>query len=194
MKEPVEGAVQVTALGLAGDTQVDKRHHGGPEMAVHIYPLDHHAFWRERLGDLPALDEPGAFGGNVALREIDEADVRIGQHFRMGGALLEVSQPRMPCSTIEQRFAHRGMVGAILQSGRCGWYCRVMEEGEAQADDRLEAVAGTGTQFTVREVFMALADPKARRDPALLCELAECESLSAEWRAKASATAARHVV
>ena len=193
-KHPVLGPVRIGRLGLDGDMQVDKRHHGGPEMAVHLYPLAHHAFWRERLGDHPLLSDPGAFGGNIAIENLDETQVRLGERFRLGGAVLEISQPRMPCATIERRFERKGMVAAILESGRCGWYFRVIEEGEAQAGDMLEPVPGTGTPYTVGAVFGALADPSGPVDSELVSELAECDLLTADWRAKAASKLRRHAL
>lgn len=185
-KHPVTGAVHIGRLGLEGDLQVDKRHHGGPEMAVHLYPLAHHAFWREQLGDHPLLPDPGAFGGNVAIENLDETQVRIGERFELGSAVLEISQPRMPCATIERRFERKGMVAAIMETGRCGWYYRVVEEGTAQAGDMLHSIPGSGTACTIREVFMALADKKRAIDQTLANELADCLVLSADWRAKAA--------
>lgn len=193
-KHPVAGPVRIGTLGLAGDMQVDKRHHGGPDMAVHLYPLAHYAFWRERLGDHPLLDDPGAFGGNLAVEALDETQVRLGERFRIGSALLEISQPRMPCATIERRFERKGMVAAILTSGRCGWYFRVIEEGEAEAGDMLEPVADTGTEHTVRTVFMALADPTGAVETGLVSELGECPVLTADWRAKAASKLRRHAL
>jgi MOSC domain-containing protein YiiM len=190
-KSHVPGPVRIGRLGLAGDVQVDRRHHGGPEMAVHIYPLDHHDFWRGRLGDHPLLDDPGAFGGNLAVSGLDETQVRIGQRFRLGTALLEVSQPRMPCATIERRFGRKKMVAAILESGRCGWYFRVIEEGDALPGDALTPIAASGSPHTVRETFLALANPARATDSALLRDLASCAFLSAEWRGKAEAKIAR---
>lgn len=186
-KHPVLGPVRIGRLGLDGDLQVDKRHHGGPEMAVHIYPLAHHTFWRERIGDHPLLGDRGAFGGNLAIDRFDETQARIGERFQLGDALLEVSQPRMPCATIERRFQCKGMVAAILDSGRCGWYFRVIGEGDAMAGDRLEAISGTGADYTVRQAFAILAKPAAASDPRDLVALSECEFLSKEWREKAIA-------
>lgn len=185
-KHPVLGPVRIGRLGLDGDLQVDKRHHGGPEMAVHLYPLAHTQFWREELGDHPLLADPGAFGGNIAIAGLDETQVRIGERFRLGGAILEISQPRMPCATIERRFERKGMVVAILRSGRCGWYFRVVEEGEAMAGDTLDAMPGTGTQHSVRAVFMALGEPGTALDTGLADALRDCDALSDEWRAKAA--------
>ena len=193
-KHPVLGPLHIGTLGLEGDMQVDKRHHGGPEMAVHLYPLAHHAFWRARISDHPLLADPGAFGGNLAVENLDETQVRIGERFRLGSALLEVSQPRMPCATIERRFERRGMVAAILGSGRCGWYFRVIEEGVAQAGDILQPIAGSGAPHTVRSAFSAVADPAAVMDSELLTQLAECEALSAHWRAKADSKLRRHAL
>ena len=186
-KHPVTGPVRIGQLGLAGDVQVNRRHHGGPEMAVHLYPLTHHAFWRAQIGQHPLLDDPGAFGTNLVVDGPDETQVRIGERFRLGSALLEVTQPRMPCATIERRFARRGMMAAILASGRCGWFYRVIEEGEAKAGDSLRPVAGTGTPHTVRSAFSAVANPATPVDPELLGELSDCVLLGGIWRAKAAA-------
>ena len=193
-KHPVEGRVRIGRLGLAGDSQVDKRHHGGPEMAVHLYPLAHHAFWREELGDHPLLDDPGAFGSNIAVAELDETQVRIGERFRLGEAVLEVSQPRMPCATIERRFERKGMVEAIMESGRCGWYLRVIEEGQAMTGCTLKAIADTGTPYTVRTVFLALANPSDVIETELVATLAECPLLTDDWRAKAFSKLRRHAL
>ena len=126
-KTPLPGRVAITRLGLMGDTQADQANHGGPDMAVHLYPLDHHTFWHEQLGYHPLLDDPGAFGSNLAVRGLNEADLSIGDKLRLGTALLEVSRPRQPCWKIEHRFGTRGMVKAVLRSNRCGWYFRVLE-------------------------------------------------------------------
>lgn len=190
-KSPVAGPVRIGRLGLEGDVQVNRRHHGGPEMAVHIYPLAHHGFWRERLGDHPLLEQPGAFGGNIAIEDLDETQVRIGERFVLGSAVLEVSQPRMPCATIERQFQRKGMVAAILASGRCGWYVRVVSEGEAQAGDGLVRLADTGSSLSVRTVFCAVAEPARPASAALLAEIADCSELAAEWREKAGRKLAR---
>jgi MOSC domain-containing protein YiiM len=186
-KQPLQGRVAITTLGLAGDDQADKLHHGGPDMAVHVYPLDHHAFWRESLGDHRLLDDPGAFGSNLAISGMTEADLAIGDRFRLGGALLEVSRPRQPCWKIEHRFGAGGMVKAILQSGRAGWYFRVLGEGSAEAGDMLEPVEPSGSGWTVARTFAALYSPQFEdRDPALR-ELVELAPLAPGLRAQIAA-------
>jgi MOSC domain-containing protein YiiM len=160
-KRPREGIVQVLAEGLAPDEQADRRVHGGPEMALHLYPQDHHAWWRGIIGDHPALDEPGGFGSNLAVSGLTEDMVHIGDRFRLGTSLIEISQPRQPCWKIEHRFGHKGLVARIIQTGRCGWYFRVTETGEVTAGDSLERIATGPREWSVARVFRALVAGKA---------------------------------
>lgn len=192
-KYPREGPVQVLEDGFAPDEQADRRVHGGREMALHLYPLDHHAFWRERLGAIELLDQPGAFGSNLAVSGLAEGDVHIGDRFRLGpettGALVEVSQPRQPCWKVEHRFGaacdSRGMVATIIETGRCGWYFRVLEIGEVQAGDTLERVETGETGWSVARTFRALFAGKATRDE--LEALADMDRLSPKLRERAVA-------
>ncbi|AOL95152.1 MOSC domain-containing protein [Porphyrobacter sp. LM 6] len=184
-KRPREGAVQVLSEGLAPDEQADRRVHGGPEMALHLYPLDHHAWWREVIGDHPALEEPGGFGSNLAVSGLTEDMVHIGDRFRLGTALIEISQPRQPCWKIEHRFSHKGMVARIIESGCCGWYFRVIEEGEVAAGDSLERMALGATEWSVARVFHAIIGGKAT--PAEFAELAALATLTPRLREKAAA-------
>ncbi len=183
-KQAIAGPVQIRIEGLEVDEQADHRVHGGPEMAVHLYPSDHHAFWRDQIGDHALLSEPGAFGSNLAVSGLTEAQVHIGDQFRLGSALLEISQPRQPCWKIEHRFGVKKMVAAIVSSGRCGWYFRVIEEGAAEAGDSLERVSLGATDWSVERVFAAIIAGKGTQDE--LFELSQLESLSPKVRAKAA--------
>jgi MOSC domain-containing protein YiiM len=184
-KRPREGRVQILPEGLAPDEQADRRVHGGPEMALHLYPLDHHAWWRGIIGDHPVLDEPGGFGSNLAVTGLSEDMVHIGERFRLGSAVIEVSQPRQPCWKIEHRFGHPGMVARIVKTGRCGWYFRVIETGEVAAGDTLERLAPGAPDWSVARAFAALVAGKATR--AEFAELAELPALSPKMRARAAA-------
>lgn len=184
-KRPREGAVQVRPEGLAPDEQADRSVHGGPEMALHLYPLDHHAWWRGDIGDHPVLAEPGGFGSNLAVAGLTEDMVHIGDRFRLGTAVIEISQPRQPCWKIEHRFQRKGMVARIVETGRCGWYFRVIESGEVAAGDSLERIATGATDWSVARAFAALVAGKASR--AELAELAQLPTLAPKMRAKATA-------
>ncbi|MGQ7829383.1 MOSC domain-containing protein [Altererythrobacter sp. Z27] len=181
-KEPVDGPVRITREGLSGDAQADRKHHGGEHMALHLYPRDHHAFWHEELGGHELLDLHGAFGSNISARGIDEGSVWLGDRFRLGSALIEISQPRMPCWKIEHRFGVPGMVKTILRTGRSGWYFRIIEEGTAQAGDALERVETGRTPWTISEIFSEIANPASPSNRERLANLARCELLSPSWR------------
>lgn len=188
-KRPREGKVQILEDGLAPDEQADRKHHGGPDMALHLYPLAHHDFWQEELGDIDLLKEPGAFGSNLAVRDLVETQVHLGDKFRLGTALIEISQPRKPCWKIEHRFADhcnsKGMVAKIVRSARCGWYFRVRETGEAQAGDTLERIELGHEDWDIARASFALhAGTGSQEDYA---ELAAMEVLSAAERERAKA-------
>lgn len=185
MKRPQEGPVQIHAEGLAPDEQADRRVHGGPEMALHLYPLDHHAWWRGEIGDHPVLAEPGGFGSNLAVAGITEEMVHIGDRFRCGTAVIEISQPRQPCWKIEHRFGHKGMVARIVSGGRCGWYFRVLEPGEVAAGDSLERIATGSGEWSVARVFRALVAGKASKEE--FAALADLAPLTPHLREKAAA-------
>lgn len=184
MKRPREGAVQVLREGLAPDEQADRRVHGGPDMALHLYPLDHHDWWRGEIGDHPALTEPGCFGSNLAVSGLTEDMVHIGDRFMLGTALIEVSQPRQPCWKIEHRFGAKGMVTRIVETERCGWYFRVIETGEVAAGDSLERIAIGAPGWSVARAFAALVAGKGT--PSDYAELAALPALSPKLREKAA--------
>ena len=193
MKRPRTGKVQILEEGFAPDEQADRKNHGGPDMAVHLYPLAHHGFWRETLGDIDLLKEPGAFGSNLAVHDLAEAQVHIGDRFRLGTALLEVSQPRKPCWKIEHRFgkafddpsASKGMVAKIVKTARCGWYFRVLEIGEAQAGDTLERLEEGHKEWDIARASYALHAGKGSADE--YAQLAAMTELSSRERERARA-------
>lgn len=186
MKRPREGVVQLLEDGFAPDEQADRRVHGGPEKAVHLYPLDHHAVWRDELEDeaaLALLDEPGAFGSNLSVASITEDHVHIGDRFRLGGAVIELNQPRQPCWKVDHRFGVKGMTARIVETGRSGWYFRVLETGDVEAGDTLERIERGHEAWSAARVFTALIRGKATK--AELEELAQLARLSPQIQAKA---------
>jgi MOSC domain-containing protein YiiM len=104
-KRPAPAPWRIGPFGLAGDAQADLKHHGGPEKALHHYPLDHYAFWEREIGPNPLLRRPGAFGENFSTTGWTEANVCVGDIVRFGSALLQVSQGRQPCWKLNRRFS-----------------------------------------------------------------------------------------
>lgn len=149
-KQPVAGPVRLRALGLEGDAVADRRFHGGPDKAVYAYPAEHAAFWEPLLGEEPA---PGYFGENLTLEGLAEDEVRIGARLRIGTAVLEVAQPRNPCSKLAFRVGRPDFVREFVQSVRCGYYLRVLQEGEVAAGDLVECLDPAADAPTVRDLF-----------------------------------------
>ncbi len=183
-KSALRGVVKIGREGIVEDQQADRVHHGGPDMALHHYPVDHHGFWREHLGGHELLDQPGAFGTNISLRGLTEGAVLLGDRFRLGTALIEACQPRQPCWKIEHRFGRQGMVKRILETGRCGWFYRVIEEGEARAGDRLELVGHGLTGWSMARIFLAIWGTSSPASRELLEEISELDLLAEKLRTK----------
>lgn len=140
-KSPREGAVEVGIEGLAGDEQGDRRVHGGPDKAIHHYPREHYPAWAGEIGIHPLLGAAGAFGENISTTGVTEADLCLGDMLMLGSARVEVSQGRQPCWKLSDRFGIAGMARRVQESGRSGWYYRVLEPGRVQAGDVLVLLA-----------------------------------------------------
>jgi MOSC domain-containing protein YiiM len=149
-KHLVDGPVVARRTNLDGDGQGDLRVHGGPDKAILAYSADHGPAWAELD---PALAEPGAFAENLHVAGLTEADVCIGDRWRVGSTLLEVSQPRRPCWKIDDRWGRDDLVDRVEATGRAGWYLRVLEEGTVQTGDRWELVARPHPEWTVAEAI-----------------------------------------
>lgn len=173
-KHERSGCVQIGEPGLAGDEQGDPRFHGGPDKAVHHYAFEHYAQWQQDLGRLPLLQAPGAFGENISTRGLDEGNVCIGDRFALGSALLEVSQGRQPCWKLNDRFDVPDMARRVQNTGRTGWYYRVLQAGAATAGDLLELQTRPYPDWTLRRLNALLFErvlDAAALEPVLLLPL-----------------------
>jgi MOSC domain-containing protein YiiM len=163
-KQPVEGAVQVTSLGLAGDAIVSRKHHGGPDQAVYVYTAQDYAWWSERLGRELG---PGTFGENLTVSGVESATLRIGDRLHFGEeVVLEVTSPRIPCMTLESRMEMRGFAKQFRDAERPGFYCRVIREGEVQAGDAARLEPFEGETVSLIEVYRDFYEPKLE-EPAI---------------------------
>ncbi|MBS0561930.1 MAG: MOSC domain-containing protein, partial [Proteobacteria bacterium] len=149
-KTPVIGRVFAGRLNLDGDGQADLRAHGGEQRALLVYQLDSYRYWTNRLGRPDLV--PGNFGENLTVEGLADAEVCIGDRFKIGGAVLEVSQPRDTCYRVGIRLSQPEMPALLVAHRRPGFYFRVIQEGEIGAGDRIEKLSdGTG-RMTVAEV------------------------------------------
>src|SRR5580658_1015443 len=148
-KSPVEGRVAVRRHNIDGDRQSDLTVHGGPSKAVYCYPAEHYSYWRQELPDMEL--SYGIFGENLTTEGITEETVSIGDQFRVGSAVLQVTQPRMPCFKLGIRFGRPDMVKRFWQSGRSGIYFAVVEEGDVAAGDPIERISAGPEEISVAD-------------------------------------------
>lgn len=184
VKTAQQGPLQLSFQGLAGDEQGDTVFHGGPEKALHHYASEHYAQWRLRYPDSPVALEAGAFGENLSTAGMTERSVCIGDIYRLGSALLQVSQGRQPCWKLNRRLADPGAALAMQLSGATGWYYRVLGEGSIARGDVLELIERPCPAWPMARLIDALfaADPAA---PGLQEEWREASCLApltANWK------------
>jgi MOSC domain-containing protein YiiM len=193
-KLPVAHAVAVGPMGLAGDKQADRTVHGGIDKAVHHYPADHYDWWREHLGNPALLDAPGAFGENISTTGLDETNVCLGDRFRLGTALVEVSQARQPCWKLDHRFGAKGVMAQVVKTRRTGWYYRVIEAGQVSAGDSLELVQRPYPDWPLASLFGLLIGGEAKDRPADLRALREVSVLAETWKVRRAKLAEQYGV
>jgi MOSC domain-containing protein YiiM len=151
-KRAVDGRVPVRALGLAGDSQSDTQNHGGVDQAVYAYALEDLDDWAGVLGrDL----RPGQFGENLSTRGVDVTGALIGETWRIGTTLLQVSRPRFPCVVFQNWLGEPHWVKRFTDGGRPGAYLRVLEEGELGAGDDIVIESRPDHDVTIGLVFRA---------------------------------------
>ncbi|WP_434586939.1 6-hydroxyaminopurine reductase [Klebsiella sp. R390] len=140
-KIQVDGELTLGELGLAGDEQAEHKIHGGPDRALCHYPREHYADWIREFPEQADLFCPPAFGENLSTEGLTEHNVHIGDIFRWGEALIQVTQPRSPCFKLNFHFAISDMAQRMQQSGKTGWLYRVVAGGHVSGDALLERVS-----------------------------------------------------
>ena len=158
-KRPVTGRVAVHPLGLDGDVQVNRRHHGGEGQAVYAYAQEDADFWIAELGrELPA----GRFGENLRTSGLDLRSAVLGERWQVGTALFEVTAWRIPCATFERFWAVPQLIKRFTAHGATGAYLRVLETGTVAAGDAVEVVHRPDHGLTVGEGFRIVTTEQAR--------------------------------
>jgi MOSC domain-containing protein YiiM len=134
-KEPVEGPVRARGDSLDGDLQADRRVHGGEAKAVYAYAREDYEWWE---GELGRELSPGTFGENLTVSGVDVTGAQPGERWRVGGTLLEVTEPRLPCFKLGVKMGDNRFLKRFTAAGRPGKYLRILEEGELRAGDAVE--------------------------------------------------------
>jgi MOSC domain-containing protein YiiM len=177
-KQPIQGPVSVHATGLAGDGQADSSVHGGVDKAVLAYSADHYPLWRDEL----AIDElhHGGFGENLTIRSLCEQTVCLGDIWRAGNVRFQVSQPRQPCWKLARRWNIRELPKLVIDSGRSGWYLRVLETGTIDTGEVFSLVDRPHPDWSVARASKILHHRTGTR--AELMALMAIRELTAAWK------------
>ncbi|MGK9173664.1 6-N-hydroxylaminopurine resistance protein [Yokenella regensburgei] len=177
-KRQVDGELTLTNRGLVGDQQAEKVIHGGPDRALCHYPREHYAFWRQQFPENETLYYAPAFGENLSTEGLTEHNVFIGDIFRWGEALIQVTQPRSPCYKLNFHFNVSDMASQMQASGRVGWLYRVIAAGKVATDSPLELASRTSDVSVQDAAAIAWHMPF---DDAQYHRLLSAAGLSASW-------------
>ncbi len=173
-KDPVPGRVRVRGVNVDGDRQANLEDHGGVDKALYAYAAEDYDWWARDLGrDLA----PGTFGENLTVRGVEVSGAEVGERWRVGGTLLEVSQPRTPCFKLGLRMGSQRFPRRFAAAGRPGAYLRILAEGELAAGDPVEVVHRPGHGLTVAEVSRIY-----HQDHAAAPRLLQVPELAGTWR------------
>ncbi len=172
----------IGSTGFIDDQQADRRVHGGPEKAIHLYPANHYRQLAERFPEAAPQLLAGSIGENISAVGFDESDVRIGDIWALGSARLQVCQPRNPCWKIDERYGVDGMAAYIAEHLLTGWYWRVITEGVYQPGDCLHCEIAAEGAPSLREAMLLWQ--AHRPDLLRLQQLADTSGISSQWRDK----------
>lgn len=175
-KQAVE-RVFLAKEGFHGDQVADLKHHGGPERAVCIYPAEHYLLWEQEFQKpLP----PATFGENLTVSGMLEQDVYIGDIFRVGDAIIQVTQGRVPCQTIDRRLDMTPLMKRMVKTGFTGYLCKVIKEGEIRADSDIELMESHPEQISV--LYTNEVNFHRPKDIEAMAKILKVDALADEWR------------
>jgi len=149
-KQPRTGPVLIDKMGLVGDAVLDRRHHGGPDQAVYIYFQSDYDWWGDELGETPP---PGRFGENLTIAGVEGSAVALGDRFRIGQVLLEITLHRTPCATFSRHMGDPAWVRRFHRARRPGAYARVLAQGTVEAGEPVAYIPFAGQRVTVGELM-----------------------------------------
>jgi MOSC domain-containing protein YiiM len=149
-KLPVQEPVEIKSLGISTDAICDTKNHGGPDQAIYVYGMSDYEWWSE---ELKKELEPGTFGDNLTISELESANFNIGDRLHIGSTILEVSAPRIPCGTLARRMDDPQFVKKYRHAERPGLYCRVIQEGLVQTGNKVKVESYQGETISTLQMF-----------------------------------------
>jgi len=173
-KSPVAGRIAARGVNLAGDDQADRKAHGGPDKALYAYAVEDARWWEQEIGRALAF---GEFGENLTTEGIDVNDALVGERWRIGTLLLEISEPRIPCWRLGVRMNDKMFPRRFTEALRPGAYLRIAVEGDVGAGDEVSVVERPDHDLTIRDVFRIY-----NRDRAEVERLLAVPQMSEAWK------------
>jgi MOSC domain-containing protein YiiM len=183
VKHPRDGRVSTAAFGLEDDEQADRVAHGGPDQALYAYSLEDYAWWEV---ELQRTLSPGTFGENLTTFGFDPNDALVGERWTVGSALLEVSQPRVPCFKLAARLELPSFVRTFAEGRRPGSYLRVVGHGTVASGDAIDLDFRPAHHVSIREFFRIYLDQSV--DPSPLLAIPQLSTGWHEWAERAVQT------
>ncbi|MEO9601002.1 MOSC domain-containing protein [Parasphingorhabdus sp.] len=184
-KTETDASLMLGFEGLEGNKVGDALRHGGRDKALHLYPAEHYAYWKDKYPDLDVLERPGAFGENFSCEGLTEEKLCLGDVFRVGEALIQCSHARQPCWKLNHRFGKKDVLKTVVQSGKSGSYFRVLEEGHVRSGDELVQQERPWPDWPLDKLFGLIIGGKHKGRGAELKTLAEHPALAENWRLRA---------
>ena len=179
-KYPVDQPIYLDTEDVQGDTVVDRKYHGGIYKACYLFSADHYDYWKAKY---PQLEwDWGMFGENLTIQGLDESQLRIGSTYRLGTALVQISQPREPCYKLGIRFGDQEILKQFIDHGRPGTYIRVLEPGTVSKGDSMELVTASESPLTIAQFYELLFAKE--KDQHVLQQALHNEALPMEKREK----------
>jgi len=173
-KYPVTKGIYLEAVDVKGDAVVDRCLHGGIDKACYLYSYDVYDYWKKLHPDLDW--DYGMFGENLTVKGLDEKQIHIGAQYKIGEAIIEVSQPRQPCFKFGIRMGTQTILKQFVNTTYSGFYIRVLQRGFVKSGDLLECVKPEQNAPTIADAFYCLYQPQIKR--LMLNELLHCETLA----------------
>jgi MOSC domain-containing protein YiiM len=177
-KDPIDGRIPLRTTNLEGDRQADLTVHGGPYKAVYGYPSEHYPAWNAELPH--PVGTWGAFGENFTTTGMSESTVFIGDRYRLGSAVLQVTTPRLPCFKLAAKFKSDRIIEHFLRTGRCGFYFAVVEEGAVAAGDEFKLLSREEITLSIADVNRLFTSKTPDRET--LQKSLDLELLPLSWR------------
>lgn len=178
-KDPIkpDEIVAVNELGVIGDDQSEKEHHGGIDKAICIYSQKYYLFFKDKFKlNLPDC----AFGENITLLDIDDSQICLGDKFKLGEVILEVSQPRQPCYKISAVLGVKNLTALLVKEAKTGFYCRVIKSGNIKLTDKFELISRNYPKFNIEYINKCSYNAKENREN--IEEILNCDKISASYK------------